>query len=160
MEDTRDEIKVLVAGVGNVLKRDDGFGPAVVETILNKRLEKEIKADVMDFGQRLYDLLLRMKDYDVVVLVDAIEGEGKPGDIYIIEIDPSEVEESELTNLHDPDLRKFIGIAKALNFMPKKLYVIGCHPEDLSDGVGLSQRLFKKIDVVIDMIHDILAHSP
>jgi len=160
MAHTRDEIKALVAGVGNELKRDDGFGPAVIERILEKKLERELKADVMNFGQRLYDLLLKLKDYGVVVVVDAIEGEGKAGDIYLIEIDPSEVEESKPVNLHDPDLKKFIGLAKTLNFTPEKLYVIGCHPEDLSDGIGLSQTLLKKIDVVIDMIKEILAHSP
>ena len=64
--------RVLVAGVGNVLLGDDGFGSEVA-----RRLQAQSWPDgvrVMDYGIRGVDLAFDlMAGYDVAVLVDQIQ---------------------------------------------------------------------------------------
>jgi len=148
--------RILIAGVGNELRKDDGFGPAVVRELLNAVDAKLFEADVIDFGQRLHELLLKLKEYDVVVIVDAIEGEGEPGDIYVIH--PEDVCNSRAVglNFHDADLKELIALGDKMGVLPEKVYVVGCHPEDVSWGVGLTPVVAEKIATVLELIHKII----
>lgn len=147
--------RILIAGVGNELRKDDGFGPVVVRELLDTA-SVATDADIIDFGQRLYDLLLRMKEYDVVIIVDAIEGEGKPGDIYMVSPEDVCKARAESLNPHHADLKELIAIGERMGSLPEDVYVIGCHPEDVSWGIGLTQAVAEKITSVIYLIHKII----
>ena len=72
--------KVLVAGIGNIFLGDDGFGPEVVQDLAaGPPLPDQVR--LVDYGIRgmhlAYDLLA---GYDALVLVDAVPGDGEPGD--------------------------------------------------------------------------------
>ncbi len=149
-------MRVLVAGVGNELRKDDGIGPAVIRRIAELKLDREYNIHVQNFGQNLYELILMLKDYDALVIVDAIEGDGVPGDIYISE--PLRTKEGELgaINLHDADLKKFIELGEALGALPDHTYIVGCHPKDVSYGVGLTPEISEKIDGIAEVVINIV----
>ncbi len=149
-------MKILVAGVGNELRRDDGFGAAVVNRIVEKGLDRQLNIHVQNFGQNLNGLLLALKNYDAVVIVDAIEGPGNPGDIYIIELSDIGTEKSVTYDFHDADLRRFIEFGRSIDVVPEKTYVVGCHPGDLSYGIGLSTKTAEKIDITVELIAEII----
>ena len=146
--------RILIAGVGNELRKDDGFGPAVVREL--HEVADTLEADIIDFGQRLYDLLLRMREYDVVIIVDAIEGDGKPGDVYIA--GPEDVCNITTVGLnpHHADLKELIFVGKEMGSLPEDVYVIGCHPEDVSWGIGLTTAVAEKMKVVINLIQNLI----
>ena len=146
--------RILIAGVGNELRKDDGFGPAVIRKLLEVADIPE--ADIIDFGQRLYDLLLKMKEYDIVIIVDAMEGEGKPGDIYMVKPEDVYKARVESLNPHHADLKELITIGKEMGSLPEDVYVIGCHPKDVSWGIGLTPAVAGKIKVIINLIHKII----
>ena len=148
--------RILIAGVGNELRKDDGFGPAVIRELNTASACSMLDADIIDFGQRLYDLLLKMKEYDVVIVVDAMEGEGKPGDIYMVKPEDVYKARAESLNPHHADLKELITIGKEMGSLPEDVYVIGCHPEDVSWGIGLTPAVAGKIKVVINLIHKII----
>ena len=66
-------VRVLVAGVGNMFLRDDGFGPEVARRIAAEAVPAGRDVRVVDYGIRgmhlAYDLL---GGVDVLVLVDAV----------------------------------------------------------------------------------------
>ena len=77
---------MLVAGIGNLFCRDDGFGPEVVRRLLaTGSLPEQVRA--VDYGIRgmhlAYDLL---EGYDALVLVDAVPGNGEPGEVTVLEV--------------------------------------------------------------------------
>ena len=148
--------RILIAGVGNELRKDDGFGPAVIRELNAASAGSMLEADIIDFGQRLYDILLRMKEYEVVIIVDAVEGEGKPGDIYIVRPEDLCKTGTKSLELHNADLKELIALAEGIGCLPEDIYVIGCHPEDVSWGVGLTPAVAEKIRVVVDLIHKII----
>lgn len=83
--------RTLVAGIGNIFLRDDGFG---VETArrLSERDQPE-HVEVVDIGVRGVHLAYQLLDgYDTLVLVDATARGEAPGTLYVIEhevADPS-----------------------------------------------------------------------
>ncbi|MEJ7743776.1 MAG: hydrogenase maturation protease [Nocardioidaceae bacterium] len=83
-------IRILVAGVGNIFLGDDGFGSEVARRLAGQHLPEEVR--VTDYGIRgmhlAYDLL---DGYDALVLVDAMPGRGRPGDITVLEVGPDDV---------------------------------------------------------------------
>ncbi len=76
----------LVLGCGNPLFGDDGFGPAVVDH-LHACCEIPVHVGCLDVGTAisglLFDLLLSDRKPRRLVLVDAIDLQGKqPGEIF------------------------------------------------------------------------------
>lgn len=65
--------------MGNPLRSDDGIRLHVIEA-----LRKEHVKDNVDLREGLssLDILDVMKEYDRIILIDAIKSEGKPGTVY------------------------------------------------------------------------------
>ena len=64
----------------------------MAQRLASRPLPEGVK--VVDFGIRSYDLAYAlMEDWDLVILVDALPGEGRPGTLYVMEPDlPAEDE--------------------------------------------------------------------
>ena len=98
----------VVFGCGNPLIGDDGFGPAVVEQLLQRKTHLPIGVHVADVGtgvrEYLFDYLLSENERPQhLIIVDAIDREDrKPGEVF--EIDPSSVPAKKL---HDFSLHQF-----------------------------------------------------
>ena len=62
--------RVMIAGIGNMFMKDDGFGSAVVKRMANKKFPEGV--EVKDFGtgglKLAYDL---MRGYDGLIFLDA-----------------------------------------------------------------------------------------
>ena len=86
--------RVMIAGVGNMFLKDDGFGGAVIKKIAGKEFPEGV--EVKDFGtgglKLAYDL---MKGYDALILLDASRRGEKPGTLYVIEPDENEDEDDD-----------------------------------------------------------------
>ena len=62
---------MLVAGIGNVFQRDDGFGVEVAQRLSDRPVPDGVR--VADFGIRGVHLAYELLDgYDGLVLVDAV----------------------------------------------------------------------------------------
>jgi len=73
------QVKVLIFGIGNLLRSDDGVGLHIIEA-----LRKEDLGDNVDLKEGLsgLDILDAIKGYDKIILVDAIKCGGRPGTVY------------------------------------------------------------------------------
>lgn len=147
--------KVLIAGIGNELRGDDGLGPAIVNELSKRPLPSNV--DVADFGERLYELLLRLKGYDMVMIVDALDLDGSPGQVYMIEFGIVNYGKDLMAlNLHESDLKNILALGRKLGIMPDKVYIIGCQPKDISYKIGLSDVVKNKLGEIINAIEKIL----
>jgi hydrogenase maturation protease len=139
--------RVLVAGVGNVFLSDDGFGVAVVE-----RLQRDgglpRGVELVDTGIRGMHLAYQLLDgYRALVIVDAIQRGSAPGTLHTLEHDldapRSRTTEAALDGHGmDPDavLALLDGLAGSLGLgrPVERVFVVGCEPAVLAEGVGLS----------------------
>lgn len=139
--------KILIAGLGDKLRGDDGFGPLVIEKLKKEKLPENV--EVKDFGSGVFALLNKMDQYDKIIVVDVIKKGGRPGKVYNFEL--KEVEDKKLTNIHEAKIDKIILIAKELG-IERKIFVVGCEPKSMEYEVGLSKEVEKTIPKIINLI--------
>jgi len=80
--------EIVVAGCGNPLYADDGFGPAVVEKL--KELELSEKVTVIDAGlggPHFVFTLLSPESTKTLIIVDIADFGGEPGELRWLSVD-------------------------------------------------------------------------
>ena len=74
--------KVLILGIGNILMGDDGLGVHIVRHIAETEAGLPRGVELLDGGTAGYDLMGLMRDFDKIVVVDALGAEDAPGSVY------------------------------------------------------------------------------
>jgi hydrogenase maturation protease len=160
---------VLVAGIGNVLCGDDGFGVEVVRR-LAERGGLPPWVHVIDYGVRGLHLAFDMleRQYDVTILVDATTRGGRPGTVYVI--DPGPIEDietggdeppgAELPGEHgmSPDL--VLSLLRSLGGTRGRVFIVGCEPAAVEEGTGLSGEVQGAVDQAIALISEVCGATP
>jgi hydrogenase 3 maturation protease len=74
--------KVVIAGVGNPLRSDDGFGPHMIE-----QLRGQVKATLFDCGTVPENFLgpIRRQKPDTILVLDAADFSERPGEVRVFE---------------------------------------------------------------------------
>ncbi len=142
--------KKAVIGLGNTLRRDDGIGIFVLESLGDSYKKEGI--DYLNFGIASFDLLHRIRDYDTALLIDGINAGLPAGELKIFELDKIEYDlKSSISSSHEIDLKSIIELYKKLG-IHTKIYVAGIQVSDVSYGEGLTEALKdKKNDIVKDV---------
>ena len=153
---------VLIAGIGNIFRGDDGFGVAVAARLARTALPLNVRA--VDFGIRGFDLVLELlTGHDVTIFVDTISRGGAPGTLYLIEPELSELAETSMVeNAHGLDPVRVLSIAKRMGAPETRVLVVGCEPatlEDDSGRLGLSEAVEAAVGPAIEMIQSIIHRS-
>ncbi len=134
--------KVAVIGIGNTLRRDDGIGIIVLESLLEFYQRKDI--DYFNFSGASFDLLYKIKSYDVVLLIDGINAGLNTGELLISGLkDIGYKIDHSATSTHELNLKDIFEFSKELG-LKTKIYIAGIQVGDTSFGEGLSQTLESK----------------
>ncbi len=152
--------RVMIAGIGNMFMKDDGFGSAVVKRIANKQFPEGV--EVKDFGtsglKLAYDL---MKGYDGLIFIDASARGEKPGTLYVIEPNESDfshdLEEGGPIDPHGADPVTVLRFVKSIGSWPGKVTIVACEPESVDEfEIGLSDPVNLAIDQAVEMVEEII----
>lgn len=116
--------RFLVLGVGNEMKADDGLGRHVIDNI---GIENKIFC-----GEMPENFINRIKsaEPEVILIVDAVDFQGKPGEIVF-----AEAEKLEKASLSTHSL-SFSVMSKMLPGI--RIFLIGVQPESLEFGKPMS----------------------
>jgi hydrogenase maturation protease len=154
-------MNVLVAGIGNILMGDDGFGVEVVRRFTSS----DPNVRIVDFGIRGFDLALALSkgDLDAALLIDASSRGNAPGTVTVLEPDELSIEADRLQETHGLHPMRALAIAKTMGRLPRSLRVIVCEPEILGTEdepiLGLSPRVAEAVPIAISLIEESLAHA-
>lgn len=153
-------MRTLVAGFGNVLRGDDGFGVEVIRR-LRERMATRPGVDTMEVGTagiRLAQELLT--PYDRLVIVDAAARGGAPGTVYVSELHG--VESAAAVDPHLAVPASALAVAKALGALPRQVFIVGCEPAEVDElTTELSVPVRAAVDVALERIERLLAdHAP
>ena len=172
--------KTAVIGIGNTLRRDDGIGIVILESLLalgkkegvgtstmlsvNGERSPEVgegrsrTIEYLNFGIASFDLVHRMERYEKILLIDAIDAGLSAGELKIFELkDIAYNLKSAPTSTHEFDLKSLFELYKRFE-LKSKIYVAGIQVKDTSYGEGLSAELKDKLQAVIEKINDFLAN--
>lgn len=144
-------MNVRILGLGNVLMSDDGFGPYAVR-VLDAFYEMPENVQVIDAGTPGLDLTPYLFDADVVIFLDTVKSEGRPGDIRTF-TQPEILRAGPPTRLspHDPGIKESLMTLAAAGHAPKEVMLIGVVPEWVATGVSLSGSLRAAIAPAISL---------
>lgn len=149
-------MRILVAGIGNKLYGDDGFGPRVVEELTKFKLPPEV--EVVDYGSSLTSVLLDLGEYDLVIFVDVVNRGGRAGELYVIRPLASNRREAEVGMLspHEMRLEKVLALAETLGVLPREVILVGCQPGRLAEGLGMSEEVEKAVEKAVEIVLEIV----
>ncbi len=153
--------RVLVAGVGNDLRQDDGFGIAVVRRFSGYGVPKGV--EVFESGIAGIRLVQELMDgYEALVIVDATDRGEEPGTVYLLDVevpDPEELtEESRQEFLADTHLTvpsKALTLARALEVLPPQVYILGCQPKEHELGISLSEPVERGVVEAVERLREL-----
>lgn len=154
--------RILIAGVGNVLYGDDGFGVAVVQG-LQAYPELCARANVIETGIGGMSLVQElMTGYDSLLLLDAYRKGGRPGELYFLE-----PELPDLSRLSAHELRDYFAdthyatpfrvlhLLAHIGKLPATIRILGCEPENCEAlEMKLSPAVACAVDKAIKMVID------
>ncbi|HJJ89263.1 MAG TPA: coenzyme F420-reducing hydrogenase, FrhD protein [Methanocorpusculum sp.] len=118
--------EIIIAGVGNELFGDDGFGPAVIRALSEYKLPDNVKAmDVGLGGPHLVFSMIEPKETKKLIIVDCMDFGGKPGELTKIPADLlPESKQERYMDAHSGNLLDPISRLKE----KMDIIILGCQP--------------------------------
>lgn len=122
--------KMCILGVGNLLLRDEGFGVRAMEW-LRDHYEWPDFVDFVDGGTQGRVLMTVLMDYERLVVLDIVRGQGEPGTVYLLENEDMRKSVSFCDSTHDTDFVDLLCTCDLLGKRPETI-VIGFEPFDFA----------------------------
>lgn len=147
------DAETLVVGCGNVLFKDDGFGPEVINALEDYFKDKEMPNDTMFIdagtGATHFIFTLPNEKWKKIIVVDVVEFDAEPGTLKIFT--PYDMPRGTYENVHSWP------VEEPLHDLAEKIEVVivGCKPKEVSApnvDMGLTEPIENAIPKAIEMI--------
>jgi len=138
---------IMVLGIGNLLCRDDGIGVRIVGEM--QGLGKYSGIRIVDGGTAPDLFALLDDDVNRLIIVDALRGGGRPGDIYRLDLREENIADGPAASLHGMGVLDSLKLMRQLGQQPPQVAVIGIEPADVSHGLQLSPVIEAMVPAII-----------
>jgi hydrogenase maturation protease len=144
--------RVLVIGVGNPLRHDDGAGLEVARAL--RRRAPAARVEVCEHEGETLGLLVRFEDADAVVIVDAVRSGAAPGSVRRVEAtgEPVPAELRSSSSTHAVGLAEAIELARALGRLPERVILYGLEGARFDAGSGLSPAVGAAVPALVEEV--------
>jgi hydrogenase 3 maturation protease len=138
--------KTVIVGIGNPLRGDDGFGPALIE-----RLKGKVDLVCIDAGTAPENYLGRIvkEEPDTILLADVAHLDLNPGQYRILQ--PADILKCGLTT-HDMSPRMLIEFLQ--DQTQANIAMLGVQPQDVALGGPLSDCVTRTLEEVETLIQE------
>lgn len=140
----------LILGVGNILLKDEGLGVRAVEWI-NSKVKLPDGVLAVDGGTSGLKLLPLFKEYDRIVIIDAVASTSGPGTVCRIPAEKLKTAPPLMATAHEIDIGNILALAALEGYNPE-VVIIGMEPADINPGLELSAVVEKKIPEVVELV--------
>jgi hydrogenase maturation protease len=165
----KDQPKVLVLGIGNILWADEGFGVRAVEAF-HQAYKVADNVTILDGGTQGLYLVHYVTEADYLIVFDAIDYGLVPGTLKLVRDDEvPKFTGAKKMSLHQTGFQEVLSAADLMGGYPERLALIGCQPVDLEDWGGpvtepvravIPQALAVAIDVLREWCIGVEARAP
>jgi hydrogenase maturation protease len=143
--------RILVLGVGNILFTDEGIGVRVVEHLQNS-FDFSGNVTLMDGGTLGTRLMGPILECDMLIVVDAVLGDGAPGTVYRLTGDDLRKSLAFKDSMHQTDLVDTLIYCGIVGNRPDAV-VVGIEPVDYKTmAVEVSGELAKRIPKMAESV--------
>ena len=148
------DAEVLVIGCGNVLFKDDGFGPAAINKLEEQLEERPLPPNTMtiDAGTSAPHYIFSLPNpmWKKIIILDIADFGGKPGDIKILS--KEDVPQGKYQDPHS------VSVADPLDELGEvEIVIIACQPEKVSSPFveyGVSDSVAEAIPKALDIVYE------
>ncbi len=147
--------KILIAGCGNKLFGDDGFGPEVVEYLTNHYSIPE-NICLLDVGtgirKILFTISLSEARPEVIVIIDAVDKGRKPGEIFEISLDEIPKEKIDDFSIHQVPSSNLL--KELQDLCSVEVRIMACQTKTVPETMhsGLSKQVKKAVSLMAKKI--------
>lgn len=142
--------KAAVIGIGNPLRKDDGIAPLILEKLGEQRDRLPSGLDFIDAGIGGMSLLHYFPKYDTVVIVDAVDFGGEPGETRFFSLEDVQNENMPIKlSTHVSDVMNILQLSYEIGEAPDELFVFGIQPKEVTVEKGLTVELDQAVDSII-----------
>ena len=149
--------EILIAGCGNRLFGDDGFGPEVVDYLLDHYSIPE-NICLLDVGTGIRKILFTISLSEprpkVIVIIDAVDKGRKPGEIFEISLADIPFEKTDDFSMHQAPSSNLL--KELQDVCGVKVRVLACQIKVIPDSMqgGLSEPLKRAVPLMAGRIAD------
>jgi len=136
--------QILVIGVGNDFRRDDGAG---------RLAARRIKADageeirVIEESGEGAALMAAWRGAELVILIEAVHSGAAPGTVHRLDASAQPIPSNFFHYpTHAFSIAEAVGLARALDQLPPRLIVYGIEGKDFTSGEGLSPEVAAAVE--------------
>ena len=143
---------LIVIGLGNYLRGDDGIGPVIIQKL--EEYHRSLQIKLVDAGSDAFTVLNYLLGSDPVLIIDCARMGEKPGTVQ--KIIPENTKFSTLDmgiSLHGYHLAELWQIARSMG-VKTRLSIIGIEPDAVEFNSGLSGAVEKSIPIILQMVEE------
>jgi hydrogenase maturation protease len=145
----KDNNKVVVIGIGNLLLMDEGIGVHTINELESHDLP--LNVEIYDGGTGGFKLIDLMHDAASVIFIDAVETGKAPGTVTIFSPEDVRPIYKKKYSLHDTDLMEVIKMTELLDDT-LRIEIIGIQPQTIKYGTTLSKELIDSMPNIINTV--------
>jgi hydrogenase maturation protease len=149
-------MSILVLGLGNAVMGDDAFGGRVITELL-RLYEVPAEVKIVDGGTLGLDLLPMLEDIERLLVVDALEMGGAPGEIFRLHGEEVPRAFAHKLSVHQMGLQDLLAVAELCGHLPPELVVWGVQPATIEPGMDLSPSVDAALSPVVVKVAEELA---
>ena len=147
---------IVIIGIGNQLVGDDGAGPFVIKILR----EKKCNVDLVELSTPGYSILTYIENKDFVIIIDAANFGGKPGEIRrALKQNVKNIKKSSRLNLHESNVLDVLDYAQNIGFHPEKVIIYCIQAKTMKMSSTLSSEVKEAAYKVAEMIEKELVHN-
>lgn len=142
--------RVLILGVGNLLRGDDGFGVHLVGSLADTVLPPNVQ--ILEAGTVSHQLIPLLGEIDRLIVIDVVDAGDKPGSIFRFSPDDMRFPSGQMASLHQISLIDVLSMAELTGAKPETT-IIAVQPKDVA---AWSLTLSEEVSAVMPKVRELI----
>lgn len=147
-------MEILVAGIGSILRRDDGVGPRVIDELEKEDLPEDVTLHGADISGM--DLLKFLPTPGRAIIIDAAEMNSKPGTVKVFGL--GEIRKADFNDrfsTHGMGLLDTLTLAESLG-IDCEITIVGVQPDDTGYGLEMTDLMRERVPVIAEKVKQLI----
>ena len=155
----KNDMRLLILGIGNLLWADEGFGVRCVEA-LHRHYEFPGDVLLMDGGTQGVYLLPYVEEAERLLVFDAVDYGLPPGELRVVRNDDvPRFMGAKKMSLHQTGFQEVLACASLQDRLPVEITLVGVQPEELADYGGslrdsVKARIPQALEIALEQMRD------
>jgi hydrogenase maturation protease len=144
---------ITLLGIGNIILKDEGFGVWTIDK-MQKLYEFPEQVQLLDGGTLGLELMRFVSGSKKMLVIDAINGNGKPGDFFFFTGDQVQAYFQEKISMHELGIQDVLSALQVVDEPIDEVIVMGVQPFVVSPGIEMTPEMDAVVDKTIEIVLD------